>query len=425
MANKTRKHRLRYKKSRKQYKGGRFLGKGTYGCTFGFPPLKCNGEAVRKSDQYISKYVLEDEARQEGIQSKWFKKFDPVDTYFLTASTICDLDVGNIKPSNQFAKCHIPIAPGNKLIFFKNAGIDLLKFKPMPDQMIPFYQSLSHLFEGLALAHKNRTYHRDIKLENVVTMQQPDGTFLTRFIDLGLGVTHPIKAITAGKYYGYVYAYWPFDIYFLYRDRATVQTRLNRLVAGENFSARYSSFLEELIERFPTVSYPFFKADKSPFVTYDQMVTILTSPANLALTLEKRIEFADVYSLGILILQCFRYLGLTIKDDGVSLKVLLNVVDTYNVLYEIEIDGLVAPPFSFDVSIIDWFHNVSREIYVPVLELVKELCSPDPTQRMDLGIAKIFFETEILRKIGVYLRGPQVQAALDAFTAIGWYIYTK
>lgn len=242
MAGKTRKHRLRQRKSRRRYKGGRFLGKGSYGCTFGFPPLKCTGEAVRKSDEYISKYIVKDEARKEGIKSKWFKKFDPDDRYFLTASAICDLDVGDIQATDEFANCHIPIAPRNKLIFFKNAGTDLFKFKPTPDQMIPFYQSLPHLFEGLALAHKNRTYHRDIKLENVVTMQQPDGRFLTRFIDLGLGVTHPIKAITAGQYYGLFYPYWPFDIYFVYRNDAIVQTRLNRLVAGENFSDRYSLF---------------------------------------------------------------------------------------------------------------------------------------------------------------------------------------
>jgi serine/threonine protein kinase len=426
MAGKTRKHYLRRRNSsRRRYKGGRFLGKGTYGCTFGFPPLKCVGEPVRKSGEYISKYVVKKEARVEGIKSKWFKRFDPSDTYFLTASAICDLDTADIQPTNEFGNCHIPIAPGNKLIFFKNAGVDLSNFIPTPDQMIPFYQSLPHLFDGLSLAHRNRTYHRDIKLANVVTMRQPDGSFLTRFIDLGMGVTHPIKQITAAEYYGYFYVYWPFDIHFIYRDRSTVKTRLNRLVDGEDFSKAYPPFLNEITKYIPTVSYPFFKADKSPFVTYDQMLTILMSPENLRLSLEKRIELADIYSLGILILQCFRYLGLTIKDDGVSPKVLLTVVDSYNILYQIEIDGLVAPPFSFDISIIEWFHTISREIYVPVLQLVKEMCSPDPTQRMDLVIAKIFFETEILRKLDVYLTGPQVQAALDAFTAIGWYLYTE
>lgn len=424
MAGKTRKHRLRQRKSRRRYKGGRFLGKGSYGCTFGFPPLKCTGEAVRKSDEYISKYIVKDEARKEGIKSKWFKKFDPDDRYFLTASAICDLDVGDIQPANEFAKCHIPVAPGNKLIFFKNAGTDLFKFKPTPDQMIPFYQSLPHLFEGLALAHKNRTYHRDIKLENVVTMQQPDGRFLTRFIDLGLGVTHPIKAITAGRYYGHFYVYWPFDIYFVYRDRDTVQTRLNRLVAGEIFSDRYPLFINKIVELFPTLYYPFFKPDGSPFILYDQMLTILTSPENLALTFEKRIELADVYSLGILIFQCFRYLGLTVLFDGVSFSGVLNIIDKFNNHAQIDFNDLGGWPLFFNATLRAWYHNVASKIYVPVLNLVKGLCDSDPTKRWTLEAAEIHY-IDILPHIQTYLTGPQVQAAIDAVAAIGAKIVTK
>ena len=426
MAGKTRKYHLRRQNStRRRYKGGRFLGKGTYGCTFGFPPLKCAGEPVRKSDEYISKYVVKKEARTEGIKSKWFKKFDPSDIYFLTASTICDLDPTDIQPTNQFGKCHIPIAPENKLIFFKNAGTDLLKFKPTPDQMIPFYQSLPHLFDGLELAHRNRTYHRDIKLPNVVTLQQPDGSFLTRFIDLGIGVTHPIKQITVAQYYGHFYVYWPFDIYFIYRDRFTGPTRLDRLVGGENFSDRYNKFLDKYREQFPNTYYPFDNADGSPIVTYDSMVTILMNPDNLSLTLEKRIELADIYSLGILMLQCFRYFGLTIMFDGADSNVSINYIKPNNKSYNIDIDTLSLPPFSFDATIVEWFHNVSTEIYLPLLILVKEMCNPAPTKRMDLMVAKEYFETLLLPNIELYLTGPQVQNALSAFTARGYRLSTN
>ena len=423
MAGKTRKHRLRQKKSRKRYtaKGGRYLGKGSYGCTFGFPPLKCIGEPARKSAEYISKYLVKDEARTEGIKSKWFKKFDPSDTYFLTASTICDLDTADIKASDEFVRCHIPIAPGNKLVFFKNAGIDLRKFRPTPDQLIPFYKSLPHLFDGLSLAHRNRTYHRDIKLENVVTMQTPDGRFLTRFIDLGLGVTHPIKKITAASYYADFYVYWPFDVYFMYRDYTTVSTRLNRLLAGEDFSARYPLFLEKIEQNIYGVWYPFFKANGSPFTSYDQMATILMSPENRALSLEKRIELADIYSLGILILQCFRYLGISIKDDGVAPQAFLNITDGFN-FYEINIDDLSHLPFSFEPDVFDWIGNVTADLVTSVLELVKSMCHPDPIKRMTLELAKLFYVTEVLPKVELYLTGPQVQAMNDELDVLGYKI---
>lgn len=171
-----------------------------------------------------------------------------------------------------------------------------------------------------------------------------------------------------------------------------------------------------------TLSYPFFKSDRSPFILYDQMLTILRSPENLALTFEKRIELADVYSLGILILQCFRYLGLTVQFDSVSLSGVLNLVYFDNHL-QVEFSHFNGAPLFFDDTLRAWYRNVANKIYLPVLNLVKGLCDSDPTKRWTLEAAKIYY-IGILPRIQKYLTGPQVQAAIDAVAEIPAEIVT-
>ncbi len=424
MVRKTQKVRRQRHRSKRMTRGGRFLGQGSYGCTFGFPPLQCVGEPIRKSDSYISKYVKKEEAEKEQLHSSWFLKFDPENKYFITVTSVCDIDPDALLPDNQFSDCDISLAAGNKLLFFKHAGVDLFKFRPKPANYIPFYKSLLNLFDGLQLAHSNRTYHRDIKLDNVVTQQLPDGTFQTRFIDLGLSIHGPLEDAKALEYYGTIYYIWPFDLYFAYilnqfpkNNARNLNSRMEYIFTHEKFFNQYVKFSKS-IAKFTDLYYPLLDSNGKPLVDYHAIRSILQSPENLALNNEERIRVADIYSLGQMLTLCFRYLGLVVGFDGEEMTPYLRLrYKINNKQYIVELSQLFDD--EIDADVVSWYYDVATDIYIPILELQKHMCNPNPANRWSLEAAKEHYQTVILPHIELLLTEESIyaaQEALDDFT---------
>jgi hypothetical protein len=73
---------------RKTKRGGKYVGKGAYGCTF-VPPIRCRGEAERRPGM-ISKLMLPDGAVDEMKVKPLLEGVDPVRQFFLWPVETCD-----------------------------------------------------------------------------------------------------------------------------------------------------------------------------------------------------------------------------------------------------------------------------------------------------------------------------------------------
>ena len=71
--------------------GGKFLGKGAYGCVYN-PPIPCKGSTERRSDEYISKVMVRREASKEMRESEFIREIDPDSEFALFGLDICPLD---------------------------------------------------------------------------------------------------------------------------------------------------------------------------------------------------------------------------------------------------------------------------------------------------------------------------------------------
>jgi hypothetical protein len=216
------------RKQRKQLKGGKFLGQGGYGCTFTDPPLPCwnprGGVLPRRSSDQISKLMVLSEAQKAIDKNRMFRRIDPTETYFISASDSdrCRpvLSAPHINPSDGLDKCHInPQTSGAvELVFFKNGGIDLNTITLSARDYAPFFKSLLNVLEGMRLAHANNIVHLDIKPENIVSQRLPTGEFQTRLIDydLAIDLNHVSKHLHNDvQLLKNVYSFWPFETIFI------------------------------------------------------------------------------------------------------------------------------------------------------------------------------------------------------------------
>ena len=213
---------------------GRYLGKGTTGCTFR-PAIRCRGEPARRPGM-ISKLMLPDEAGREMIIQPILEAVDPTQRYFLGPVTTCIPEYEN--PENTIpAECDIagqnrgiPInirTKGPRIVLFENGGRDLSNIlhggAPLTKaDGLSLLVGLANLLEGLVKLHDANTAHLDIKLPNIVASIRPDSSYNVRFIDFGLTLssemlrrktTEELTHLTS-NYYA-----WPYELRNVYYKR--------------------------------------------------------------------------------------------------------------------------------------------------------------------------------------------------------------
>jgi hypothetical protein len=127
MGSKTRKQR-----TTRKMRGGRYLAKGSMGCTF-IPAIRCRGEAARRPGM-ISKLMLPIEADQEMVIQPILDAIDPRGRYFLGPVDICVPEYElpentipgecNIAGQNKSGPINIR-TKDPRLVLFHNGGRDL------------------------------------------------------------------------------------------------------------------------------------------------------------------------------------------------------------------------------------------------------------------------------------------------------------
>lgn len=372
-------------------KGGKFLGKGSYGCTFAKPPLKCKQETTRKNNSFLSKVFVDTNAAlfEEEISSYW-KEIDPSQEFTVYTESSCNLDTENIRETNEFTKCTFDF-PKDKikpLLFSKYAGTDLHKLKPISNNYLNIFKSFIPLLEGLQKAHDADLVHCDIKEENIVAEVNDDNIKL-RFIDLGLSMKVKDMVKIPEVYLNKIsYYYWPFEfccinMFGKLEPYDIIEENYNYLQNVEKkrrlpiqYISAYPVDINELYDVYRSYN----------FKDFSQLFKKL-----------------DVYSFGIMLSKLiFKYFRIFFHEET-NKKV-------YMAYY---INSTIIPKDVFFNSIKNdeqkaWHLNVLNKILLPLFGMLDDLASYDPTFRMSAKeIANIF--KELLPEIEIYLQPEKVK----------------
>lgn len=225
----------------KQRKGGKFLYSGAYGCSFK-PALRCTGSNTRKNG-YISKIINSDEGAKEWNVASTVRGLNRGFNYFVYPDEQCSPAKANA--SDEVHKCSLkyknPI-----LLQSPYGGVDLQHIV-VPNEDIPaFFQGFLNIFDGVALLHKNKYVHKDIKLPNIVGLKQTDGTYLLRLIDFGLSrqFSQVMNDPDVENY-----AYWPYDMRFLKDEFLPSQQDIDAFLEGSKYFFFPEWFFDDVKQR--------------------------------------------------------------------------------------------------------------------------------------------------------------------------------
>jgi len=381
---------------RQRKKGGAFVRKGSYGCAFAKPPLKCQGESSRRSSNELSKLLEYKKAVEEYQESIPFQKIDPEKRYFLWAHHICPLDKSSVLPANRIEKCiqrnagqaapTVNIRRDPTLIFYDFGGRDISDITITSGQYGPFFLSFGNLLEGLSIMHYNHIAHLDIKPLNIVSMETPTGEFLSRFIDFGLAVSTASGTSRNPRILGLSpqnYPWWPFDFRFLSRDN-------NRIVPAE--LNKWYDQLTEMRSYLPQSSY--WKSDWTP--KYNNVhAQIAMNEVDWAYR-EEILQKLDVYALGMSLTEVYatkthQYMRTYDGVDTIVIQLPSRMVIPVSKLTKDHVGG--------DSAIVLWHKNLAEKVSIPFYNLIKQMVDFSPRKRITANKASEYFNLTLVAPI--------------------------
>lgn len=328
-------------KSRKaRARGGKYIYAGSYGCVFS-PAILCKGDATRKNG-YISKIMKAEDAYAERKEADILKRLDSAYEYFLYPDRICE---PNADKSNSPENCKLKFSAPPVALMSPFGGVDLRKIQ-VPFQEIPaLFEGMVNIFDGLNLLHANNLIHNDLKPHNIVALKGDDGAYKVRLIDFGLMQT--VDNYLKGEWL-FNYPYYPYDV------RLLSEKYFPKTEDIEEF------YLEQEYNQFPMWFYA--REDGQQLITKKWVMSMWKKMKTVEAQRRVVLEL-DVFSLGRTLYEVyFRLTGhfYVMGDD------------------EGEVMGQGSAGIKKDVSL-------------PLFQLVRKMCNPDPFERVTLGEAKAEF----------------------------------
>lgn len=255
---KQRKQRKQRNQKKTRMRGGKLLGKGSYGCVYS-PALRCLGNDVPPSNtvsKFMPRYDALDERKskflllstlfssehQERLKHTFQSSNDEfqevlhklstpeiqaqlsfVQDHFALPTRICEpnIQTAEERRENPLSKCNIDST--NTLLQFPDAGYDWEQYMDGKQPVTPktvqsIVQSLIQLFDALEFLHDRDLVHMDIKPENITTKILPDRKGQSRLIDYGFmfSTKDPMSAGDLLSTFGSNdYFVWPYEVRFL------------------------------------------------------------------------------------------------------------------------------------------------------------------------------------------------------------------
>ena len=404
----TRKVKTPWRQTKRQQRGGRFVGSGTYGCGFR-PALRCEGEAARRRGKF-AKLVHLSTATDEMALRDILASRDPDRQYFLYPEAICTPAPTEV--SDEAYKCRLAFPAENpaRVIIMGKGGENLEKLTLRPRDYAPFFESLRNVFRGLAILNAAGLAHMDAKPPNIVTRRLRDGSYHTRLIDFGLMID-PTRLdawadISGGTFDKYDvldsnYLYWPFEV------RLLKPAILAHAVANAfEISTELAQFYRELGRARLSVPYELFGARR---LTRAEVVALATPAAAMPAVERYRvlIEKADVHGLGVSLAQIYyRFTGH--RDAGGVAGPVIAVKAAPPAPHPTDPTkpgapvvptpvAALAPSAVLPAAAVAWHQALAERVSIPIYTLVRAMTEPLPDRRPSMAVALEAYEAILPR----------------------------
>jgi len=362
------------RKTRRQ-RGSAYIYKGAYGCVFGKPPLKCQGEPTRRNDKYVSKVMTQRNAHDEIRDGDKFRQLDPTKDYFLWPESQCEMDKTATLPLNGVDECTSLGPLHTTLLFSENGGQDLNNFSLNYDLAPEFFESLINIFNGLEMAHASGVFHCDIKSGNIVTLLRPDRTYHTRFIDFGLSMSTRRLEQADFDLFGSNYVYWPFETRFYNKYYMA-----HKWIIG-NKTPEFEAYMKKVNEyrRKILPEYTYWTSNGQNRYDASSMDKVIQG-LNLT-NLPDALVKLDIYSLGITLSEIYyRFTNHNVKKNDV----------TKTKYVDLSINLLLIDPAEAG-EIIQWNIDVQNQISIPLADLIYDMIHILPARRPSIAVARSRF----------------------------------
>lgn len=418
----TRRH-LKRSESTRRLRGGKYTGKGTYGCGFA-PALRCEGETVRKFGLF-TKLMMKDEAEKEEAKVAIIQPVDPAMKYILYPVKICKVNksvLGANNPENDVQSCPLGRFPRDldqaRAVQYIDGGIDFEKFQVEAYKVLPVFESLPNLFLGLYKIHKAGVSHNDIKPSNMVVKENEDGTFTSRYIDIGFvhtmkdGVKHGEDLPFNADYYP-----WPYEMRFsirplqhpsekTIRDWYTVyrhqmfkylpHEHLYNSDGSKKYTIRLASAIFQAIALKATRAIPSLSKENATNTEKIKERSELVHKKMSELILQK----VDTYSLGNVLLYVYdRMIHHRLNNGVVEFEIART--RAYHDVDTLEAQGIPEATRK-------WHQDVAKEITKPYVELCLQMMSLDPKDRRALPISLVIYR-QLLKKMKTWFTKEQIE----------------
>ena len=285
--------------------GGDILGEGTYGCVF-HPPIKCDGEKRRRSG--VGKVVRKlFDANEEMKIGKLLAKIDPKGIFTNPLTSTCIIKKKNITKTDQNNLiCGITSTLNEntsyKQLIYKYKGVDL-SLTEKGD-----IRKMYNLIEGLKTLQTNKLCHRDIKEENILDLGKK-----YVYIDFGLSCKlDEVDRMDDENILMHNYIYYPPE----FKMYAIMQTLLTKFDYTNDKESLVDDVFDELQELSFVNTYQSIKSDLKSLGVYKTIRgdvynaihkvvhdTVDMSVVNRKKYFTKLAKYADVFSLGVVILR--------------------------------------------------------------------------------------------------------------------------
>lgn len=268
------------------------IGSGSYGTVFA-PPINMNNN----TDNFVGKVLLTDNHRditQEWDASECLREIDPDNKYFIYPLQKTQL---SIQEYNKYAKKQLKyIEPSKQLTQFimKNGGQSIRCIAKKTNlSFTSIVQCVLEIAQCIKLLQKNKLIHQDIHPGNIV---RKDGRH--RLIDFGMMITSSEYYTSFNMLLNEEYAISPPEYRLLQYDRQ----KKNNIKYEQNLLAKYVGINnEDLNDIFHNRYF---------IMSYNYLVNSLKDCEDPCSYLKQKKSYnkADVYSLGVCLIEMLSYL---------------------------------------------------------------------------------------------------------------------
>jgi serine/threonine protein kinase len=316
-------------------KGGKVVGKGTYGCVYN-PPMKCMGSGEREPNT-ISKLMDYKEALKEVKEMSVIDNIDPDYEFHVELSKICDPGIpiqgvdykvkdGEIvnscpmiesvlKTKTMSGKLAELKEKNLKLVKYEDGGTNLAVFigdkigqltddSQRSDFFLKLFLSMENLFKGLVVMERHDFCHFDIKLENIVIREQSDSEklFTLKYIDFGM--SRNFDEIPSRNVFNNAYFAWPLELMLFKQELYNaVDTDATKQTMLDAFSRSFASKVaRQTIDTRTMDPYTMTINDANIFQKYIYDING-TPGVNKSEMYHEMTSKIDVFSLGIVLLE--------------------------------------------------------------------------------------------------------------------------